>query len=316
MSWDETDPVDIPEATASFADFFPGSLKFNATMHNGTHYLVHNCTIRPARGTCSTPISGGTGLMKDLNCTRDSWMDPIPAVIEGPVTGFYAIIWAFEQIFNGSAAAGGPKMVAASNSIFIDATASFTTNGVIVGPPDMLSHVQRTLWHMPINARPARVPANQTGGRFDLNSTVDMVVNSESLVLMIKINYTIIGTVVGVAVLLGISAVVYLIVAENEGLGRLMRDSLVHSLTVAGVQGPGIPNACMAGLQTVLDVVGKEKLVYEVVTQAIPGYLGHLAIQNASIPRIRYTLPMSGYWYGAQKKATEKENPGSDKCKE
>lgn len=69
------------------------------------------------------------------------------------------------------------------------------------------------------------------------------------------------GTVVGAAVLLGVGSVLYLIVAENQGLGRLMRDSLVHSLTIGGINGPGIPNACMAGLQTVIDVVGKEKLV-------------------------------------------------------
>lgn len=46
------------------------------------------------------------------------------------------------------------------------------------------------------------------------------------------------GTVVGAAVLLG-----------------------VGSVLIGGINGPGIPNACMAGLQTVIDVVGKEKLV-------------------------------------------------------
>ena len=173
----------------------------------------------------------------------------------------------------------------------------------------MLSHVQRTLWHTPINARPAHVPVDEIGGSFDLNAFVDFTVLDERLVLIIDINYRVLGTVVGVAVLLGVGSVLYLITAKNQGLGRLMRDSLVHSLTIDGINGPGIPNACMAGLQTVLNAVGKEKLVYEVITQAVPGYLGHLAIRNASIPRTSYTFPIPGYWYGApnQKNAEKKK---------
>ena len=43
-----------------------GSYAFNATMSNGTHFLLHTCSLRLARGTCSTVISAGVGVMKDL----------------------------------------------------------------------------------------------------------------------------------------------------------------------------------------------------------------------------------------------------------
>jgi len=257
--------------------------------------------------------------MRDLKCTRHSWIEPLPRVIEGPVTGFYGVAYAFDQIFKGDASASGPQGAFSSNCTFVDATIGFSTKGEVHLAPDMLSHVRRTLWNTPINARPAHVPPEEIGGHFDLNATVDLTVQDERPFLVISIDYKALGAVVGAAVVLGVGSVLYLIWAADQGLGRLMRDSLVHSLTVGGIDGPGIPNACMAGLGHVLDVAGKEKVVYEVVVQAAPGYSGHLAIQNVSLPRTSYPSPIPGFWYGGgseKKKKKKKEREREREKKE
>lgn len=237
--------------------------------------------------------------MKDLKCNRESWMDPIPAKIEGPATGFYGIAAAFYNVFDGEAWSSYQQGRPQQNSTFIAATAAFTNRTAFVLPRELIRHVQRTLWHTPLNARPWNIPADAVGGPYDLNSTVDMTVQDERLLLVIHINYVVLGTVVGVALLLGLGAVFYLVTAEDQTLGRLMRDSLVHSLTVQGYNGAGIPKSCMAGLEIVLDAAGKQILVYGVAAQAAPGFLGHLAIQTATGPRTNYALPIPGLWYGA-----------------
>ncbi|KAF2467153.1 uncharacterized protein BDR25DRAFT_395316 [Lindgomyces ingoldianus] len=270
----------IPFGPNSFLEYIFASLAFNATMNNGTHFLSHACSLRPARGVCRTTISGGNGIMKDLHCTRQSWMDPIPAQIEGPATGFYGIAAAFVDVFNGEAWTTYQQGRPQQNSTFIAATARFTNRTTFILPSDLVSHVQRTIWHAPLNARPLNIPADAVGGPYDLNSTVDMIVQDERLVFITQFDYRILGIVVGVSILLGLGSLLYLVAAENSTLGRLMRDSLVHSLTIGGINGPGIPNSCMAGLETVLDVVGETRRVYGVVTQSTTSSPGHLAMRS------------------------------------
>ena len=233
--------------------------------------------------------------MKDLKRNRKLWMDSIPSRIEGPATGFYGVAATFHNIFDGEAWSPYQQGRPQQNITFIAATATFTNRTAIVLLREFISHVQPTLWHTPLNSRPWNIPAHTVGGPYDLNSTVDMTVQDERLVLVIHINYVVLGTVVGVVLFLGLGAIFYLVTAEDQTIGRLMRDLLVHLLTVPGYNGAGILNSCMARLEIVLHEAGKQKLVYG----AAPGFLGHLAIQAAIGPQTNYALPIPGLWHGA-----------------
>ncbi|KAF2685278.1 hypothetical protein K458DRAFT_388170 [Lentithecium fluviatile CBS 122367] len=189
-----TESIDIPDMPS--LEYIFAFYAFNATLNNGTHYLKHRCSLRPARGSCRTAISGGIGVMKDLNCVRDSN--------------------AFGHVFEGKAWVAGAQGLPQQNNTFIAAAAGFTNRSAFVLPFELLSHVQRTLWHTSINARPRNVPAKTTGGFNDLNSTVDMTIQDERPILAIHINFAVLGIVVGVSILLGFGAILYLILVEDR----------------------------------------------------------------------------------------------------
>lgn len=275
-------------------------MSFNATLQNGTHFLYYKCSLRPAQGSCSTNLSGGVGQMKDLRCIRTNWMDPVPNVIEGPATGFHAIAKAFANAFDGEASTTLATMRPQENSTFVQATARFSNRTVFIMPPELISHVQRVIWHAPIDAQYLAVPASEQGGRYDLNGTIDLHVLNEQPVLVIKMNFHLIISVVGCSLLAGLISVFYLIVAPNKIVGRLMRDSLVHSLTVGGNDGPGIRGACIASLEKVLRDAGGERLKYDMLTEATPEILGRIGIREVGEYEgpVQETTPSKELFYG------------------
>ncbi|KAI1926944.1 hypothetical protein LOZ64_000076 [Ophidiomyces ophidiicola] len=278
-----------------------GSLNFRATLNNNTHYLVHSCVLHPATGKCSTTLAGGIGIMKDLRCKRSSWINPVPHEINGPSAGFVATAAAFISVFEGAAwssTQGRPQ----ENSTFIEASARWTNRTSYILSSDLISHMQRTLWNIPIGARPLDVPESEIGGGADPNGTVVMRVQDERNVLIMTMNYRILIPVVGIATLMGILSVTYLVIAPNRVLGRLMRDSLVHTLTVGGRWGPGIRGACILSLETLLRQVGQERYIYGVIDPASPSTAGTLGLKElgGAGPGPKHGDPLEGLYYGGR----------------
>lgn len=277
------------------------SLDFNATLNNGTHFLAHACILHPARGVCGTTLAGGIGLMKNLRCKRSSWLKPVPTEIQGPATGFFATAAAFVSVFEGAAWSsmhGRPE----ENSTFVAASARFANRSTYILSSELMSHMQRTLWHIPIGARPLRVPEAEKGGDADPSGTLPMAVRDERNVLIMTMNRGIIIPVVAIAVLIGLVSVIYLIIAPNKVLGRLMRDSLVHTLTVGGKWGPGIRGASIVGLEALLRQVGKERYAYGVIIPSNPAEAGTLGIKEVDGVGAAPDLgdPAEGFYYGGR----------------
>lgn len=156
----------------------------------------------------------------------------LPNTAESPAIGFYAVASAFVVLFQGEAWISGPQSRPQQNSTFIAATARYFDRLTIGMPAELISHVQRTLWHAAINARPVDLPPDEVGGAYDLNGTIDMVVQDETPVLLVKINFVVVYVVLGLALATALSALLYLVMATNHVPGRLMRDSLIHTLAV------------------------------------------------------------------------------------
>jgi hypothetical protein len=202
-------------------------------MNNDTHFLNHDCMVRAARGSCSVMLQDGAAPMKNLSCTRTAWLttEQLPNTADSPAMGFFAVSVAFEKLFAGAAwtsISARPQQ----NSTFVAAAAKYFDNHHIGMPADLLSHVRRTLWHSAINARPADLPASDIGGQYDLNGTVEMAVQDQTQVLIATVNFVVISSVLGIAAIISLLAVLYLFLASNPVPGRLMRDSLVHTLSV------------------------------------------------------------------------------------
>lgn len=228
-------------------------------------------------------------------------MKPVPTEIEGPASGFYATAAAFVSVFEGAAWSsmhGRPE----ENSTFVAASARWANRSTLILSSDLVSHMQRTLWHIPMGARQLRVPEAEKGGNADLNGTVPVEVRDQESVLIMTMNYGIIIPVVAIAVLIGVMSVLYLIIAPNKVLGRLMRDSLVHTLTVGGRWGPGIRGASIVGLEALLRQVGKERYAYGVIIPSNPAEAGTLGIKEVDGVGAAPDLgdPVQGYYYGGR----------------
>ena len=234
----------IPTEDAQTYDYnYYKSLRFQSTLNNNSHFVHHDCQMKPAIGTCSIRLNAGTGLMRDLHCKRSAWMTDaqLPNTAESPAMGFYAVAAAFVASFQGDAWLSSTQSRPQQNSTFIAATARYFDRFTIGMPRDLLSHVQRTLWHTAINARPVNLPASEVGGRFDLNGTVDLAVQDETPVLSVQVDFIVITIVLGLALVVALGALFYLLMATNNTPGRLMRDSLLHTFTVGVRHSDGGP---------------------------------------------------------------------------
>lgn len=274
-------------------------MTFKSTINNNTHFVHHDCQIRPAIGACSMRLSTGTGLMRDLHCKRSSWLSDaqLPNTGNSPAVGFYAVASAFVQLFQGEAWMSATQSRPQQNSTFIAATARFFDRTTIGMPADLVSHVQRTLWHTAINARPVALPSSEVGGPFDLNRTVDMIVQDESPVLLVRVDFVVIAVVLGLALVIALAAFLYLLMATNNVSGSLMRDSLVHTLAVGARQSDGsgvasaihLPDAHDQSLEQILKAGTHLRLKCSLVSDShAPGLQRRLVIEQEQ----RQGLPM------------------------
>ncbi|KAJ9607632.1 hypothetical protein H2200_007710 [Cladophialophora chaetospira] len=270
-------------------NFYRG-LKFRSTLNNGSDFLHHECQIRPAFGTCSTRLNQGAGLMRDLKCERTAWLTEfqLPDTLDSPAIGFFAVAVAFFLLFQGEAWTS-QQLRPQQNSTFVAATARYYDRSTIGMPKDLVSHVQRTLWHTAINAKPVSLPEAEVGGRYDLNSTAAMVIQDEKSVLVVNVDYAVIAVVLGTTLVITIAALMYLVLADNRIPGRLMRDSLVHTLSVGArpsyATGIGTPihlrQGCTPSLEHVLKETGNLRLRCSLTNDFnVPGQSGQLIIER------------------------------------
>lgn len=238
--------------------------------------------------------------MNNITCTRQRLLTNLPNDFNSSAVGFFGITNAFVQVFKGDAKISSDASQILVNSTFVSANTRFTNGSSIILPSDLLHYVQQTLWQMPINARPLEVPTSEIGGPSDLDRTINVTVQDQEQTLILRIRYPPIVMTIIIALTTGFGAIIQLILAPNEVIGRLMQDSLIHSLTVGGKKGPAIQGACMADLEKILKRAGDEKYMYSVVIPASDTLTGHLAVEEVDrddLPEL-VEPPLPGSWYG------------------
>ncbi|KAF4211377.1 hypothetical protein CNMCM8980_002223 [Aspergillus fumigatiaffinis] len=254
-------------------------VEVQAVMFNNTHYLRHLCMVQTAIGSCATPITAGIGSMGDLACLRDQFINVDSDLDKagsfyGPAGGVMSLFGSFLQVFTGKALLNVRGRLNPGKSLFMMGTMVADTDKTLVMPSDLLSHMQRVLWVTPLLAK-FGTPEQEA-----LNVTMSVL--DERNVIVYKIDKPRIIATVAVLLIIGLGCLVYLSLCSSGACGRLTRDSLVHSLTVAGPNGPAIKGACLASLEEILDKAGDEKLKFGVLLAATDS----LALAEISVLRV------------------------------
>ncbi|GFF96283.1 hypothetical protein IFM47457_10799 [Aspergillus lentulus] len=240
-------------------------VEVQAVMFNNTHYLRHLCMVQTAIGSCATPITAGSGRMGDLACLRDQFINVDSDLDKagsfyGPAGGVISLFGSFLEVFAGKALLTIRGRLNPGKSLFMMGTMVADTDKTLVMPSDLLSHMQRVLWVTPLLAK-FGTPEQEA-----LNVTMSVL--DERNIIVYKIDKPRIIVTVAVLLIIGLGCLVYLSLCSSGACGRLTRDSLVHSLTVAGPNGPAIKGACLASLEEILDKAGDEKLKFGVLLAA------------------------------------------------
>ena len=282
-------------------------VEVQAVMFNNTHYLRHLCMVQTAIGSCAIHITAGIGSMGDLACLRDQFINVDSDLDKalsyyGPAGGVLSLFFSFLKVFVGKAVLDIRGRLNSGQSLFVMGTMVADTDKTLVMPSDLLSHMQRVLWVTPLLAK-FGTPEQEA-----LNITMSVL--DERNVIVYKIDKPRIIVTVAILLIIGLGCLVYLSLCSSEACGRLTRDSLVHSLTVAGPNGPAIKGACLASLDEILDKAGDEKLKFGVLLEATDSVSGHLGFaeqplapgSHESTPVTTVGKPVPGRWYGGLRK--------------
>lgn len=280
-------------------------VEVQAVMFNNTHYLRHLCMVQTAIGSCATHITAGTGSMGDLTCLRDQFINVDSDLVKtlsfyGPAGGVISLFSSFLEVFVGKAVLDIRGRLNPGRAQFMMGTMVTDTDKTLVMPSNLLSHMQRVLWVTPLLAK--------TGTPEQAALNVTMSISDERNVIVYKIDKPRIIVTVAVLLIIGLGCFIYLSLCSSESCGRLTRDSLVHSLTVAGPNGPAIKGACLASLEDILDKAGDEKLKFGVLLEATDLVSGHLGFAEQPLtpgyhertPVTTVGKPVPGRWYGGQ----------------
>jgi len=286
-------------------------VEVQAVMFNNTHYLRHLCTVQTAIGSCATHITTGSGSMGDLICSRDQFINLDTELSQtlsyyGPAGGVESLFGSFLEVFVGKAVLDIRDRLNAGKSLFMMGTLVADTDKTLIMPSDLLSHMQRVLWVTPLLAK-FGTPEQEA-----LNVTMSVL--DERNIIVYKIDKLRIIVTVAVVLIIGLGCLVYLSLCRSGACGRLTRDSLIHSLTVAGPNGPAIKGACLASLDEILDNAGDEKLKFGVLLEATDSASGHLGFAeqpvapgpHGSTPITTVGKPVPGRWYGGQGRLRKK----------
>ncbi|KAH8587757.1 hypothetical protein B0O99DRAFT_640980 [Bisporella sp. PMI_857] len=278
-------------------------VEVQAVMFNNTHYLRHLCMVQTAIGSCAAHITAGIGSMGDLACLRDQFINVDSDLDKalsfyGPAGGVQSLFGSFLEVFVGKAVLSIRNRFNSGQSLFMMGTMVADTDKTLLMPSDLLSHMQRVLWVTPLLAK-FGTPEQEA-----LNVTMSVL--DERNVVVYKIDKPRIIVTVAVLFIIGLGCLVNLSLCRSGACGRLTRDSLVHSLTVAGPNGPAIKGACLASLDEILDKAGDEKLKFGVLLEATDSVSGHLGFaeqplapgSHGGTPVTTVGKPVPGRWYG------------------
>lgn len=281
------------------------NFEVQAVMFNNTHYLRHLCMVQTAIGSCATPITAGIGSMGDLACLRDQFINvdsdlDTPGSFYGPAGGVISLFSSFLEVFAGKALLDIRGRLNPGKSMFMMGTIVAETDKTLVMPSDLLSHMQRVLWVTPLLAK-SGTPEQEA-----LNVTMSVLDGRN--VIVYQVDKPRIIVTVAVLLIIGLVCLVYLTLSSSGACGRLTKDSLVHSLTVAGPNGPAIKGACLASLEEILDKAGDERLKFGVLLAATESVSGHLGFAEQPLavgsherrPVTNVGKPVPGRWYGGQ----------------
>ncbi|KFZ23243.1 hypothetical protein V502_02279 [Pseudogymnoascus sp. VKM F-4520 (FW-2644)] len=281
---------------------YKSRVEVQAVMFNNTHYLRHLCMVQTAIGRCATHITAGIGSMGDLICLKDEFINVDSDLDKelsfyGPAGGVPSLFISFLKVFVGKAVLDIHSRLNYGQSLFVLGTMVTDTDKTLVMPSDLLSHMQRVLWVTPLLAK-FGTPEQEA-----LNVT--MTVLDERNIIVYKTDKPRIIVTLAVLLIIGLGCLVYLSLCSSGACGRLARDSLVHSLTVAGPNGPAINGACLASLDEILDKAGDEELKFGVLLEATDSVSGHLGFSGqplapGSHPVATVGKPVPGRWYGGQ----------------
>ncbi|KAM3514723.1 hypothetical protein MY11210_001694 [Beauveria gryllotalpidicola] len=280
-------------------------VEVQAVLFNNTHYLAHQCMVQTAIGSCTTHLAAGIGIMGNLSCSRDQFINLDSDLNKtlsyyGPAGAVVALTGAFLEAFVGKALPDIHNRLNPGKSSFVTAALVSDTNSKFVMPSDLVSHMQRVLWVTPLLAK--------TGTTQQVAPNVTMSVSDERNVIVYEIDKLRVIVAVAILVIISLGCLVYVSLPCSAACGRLARDSLVHSLTVAGPHGPAIKNACLASLDNVLEAAGDEKLKFGVLIEATDLASGHVGFAEQpptpgsrdSRPLTTVGRPVPGRWYGGQ----------------
>ncbi|ATY67135.1 hypothetical protein A9K55_000189 [Cordyceps militaris] len=280
-------------------------VEVQAVLFNNTHYLAHQCMVQPAIGSCTTHLAAGIGIMGNLSCSRDRFINLDSDLNKtlsyyGPAGAVVALTGAFLNAFVGKALPDIHNRLNPGKSLFVAAALVSDTNSKFVMPSNLVSHMQRVLWVTPLLAR--------TGTIQQAAPNVTMSVSDERNIIIYEIDKLRVLVTVAVLIIISLGCLVYVSLPCSAACGRLARDSLVHSLTVAGPYGPAIKNACLASLDNVLHAAGDEKLKFGVLIEATDLASGHVGFaeqpplpgSHDSRPLTNVGRPVPGKWYGGQ----------------
>lgn len=280
-------------------------VEVQAVLFNNTHYLEHLCMVQTATGSCTTYLTAGIGIMGNLSCSRDQFINLDGEFNKtlsyyGPAGAVLALTGAFLNAFAGQALLDIHNKLNPGKSSFLMAALVSDTNSKFVMPSDLVSHMQRVLWATPLLAK--------IGTSQQVAPNVTMSVADERNVIIYEIDKLRVIVTVAVLLIISLGCLVYVSLPSSAACGRLTRDSLVHSLTVAGPYGPAIRNACLASLDNVLDAAGDEKLKFGVLIEATDATSGHVGFaeqppapgSHDGTPMTIVRRPVPGKWYGGQ----------------
>ncbi|RPA76471.1 hypothetical protein BJ508DRAFT_417592 [Ascobolus immersus RN42] len=285
--------------------------EIKTSIFNYTHFIHHQCRVQPAMGTCTTTLIEGAGKLSDLRCVRDKWLDVDEQVQKEvrsyfePDAGALGIVWALIWAFGGEAGFGRRELQWGTSYFMNGAMEAYSyKEDRALYDTDMVSHMQRVLWNMPILS-------NFTAADPDMAAelTLPMTVFDQSNVILYRIDKFRVFVTLAIILAIAIVCLGYLSISRCDSLGRLMRDSLVHSLTVSGPHGPAIKGACMAGLDNIVEKAGEERLHFGVLQRSTQSNAGHLGFaenlamyatpgSQEDIPAFVVGKPEKRMWYG------------------
>jgi hypothetical protein len=246
---------------------------FTAVMYNNTHFLTNVCSLKPVTGNCYCLLNNGTATYDSLQCIATADL-VIPTYSNQDLrfttaSGFNAIATAFINIFKGncrSDISGRPQ----PNSTFTELAMNYGTSGITF-PSDLISHMRRVAWNTPFTSKNVSIANDQVG----------VQIQSTRNITILQINSPFIISVLVVSWLLAVSSVFYLLSVRTR-VGRLQVDTIIHSLTLSGKNGPGISDSGLAGLNQVRKEFDDKICKFGEVAIPGPGFPGRVGIDEGA----------------------------------